>query len=110
MNVNHLFVEHVQPTTFVSLFSISAKQSYIYIYIYTYLSTKKGRRLSSLNQMSNVHLSSTTTRYHNQGVEHEHLKSFLAAYQAPWDPFFWVLFDGFFSVVKCAMRSKQRPR
>ena len=34
MNVNHLFVEHVQPTTFVSLFSISAKQSYIYIYIY----------------------------------------------------------------------------
>lgn len=43
------------------------------------------------------------SRYHNQGVEHEHLKNFLAAYQAPLDPFEGDLFDLF--SVKSAMRT-----
>lgn len=42
------------------------------------------------------------SRYHNQGVEHEHLKNFLAAYQAPLDPFVGDLFDLF--SVKSVMR------
>ena len=43
------------------------------------------------------------SRYHNQGVEHEHLKNFLAAYQAPLDPFEGDLFD--LVSVKSAMRT-----